>query len=232
VPAVTRPVSELSHRRLRLIVSAAAVILAAALALWVEHDLVAPPQGDLRSFNPVEVAHLETGMWRAYYEHHPLPLFRELTRLLRKEYRMPFWRSCLAAYRASRAAVVFQRGHNRTEYELALPDLIAYYTIIRNESSGAFNVDEAARLELEWWIIHRERGNQPSGELETALAALQSEIYQLPARQFAEHANARAQAMLLRDGRAAEITRGDWTRVDQLLVLSWTSLHSRVNAAR
>jgi hypothetical protein len=34
-----------------------------------------------------------------------------------------------------------------------------------------------ARLELEWWIVHREVDDHPPGDLEAALAALAAELY-------------------------------------------------------
>lgn len=205
-----------------------ALILCAGLALWIAADLYLPHHGDLRKFDPVAVAHFETGMWRAYYDHRSLPLFLGLAALLRNQYEMPFWRSCLTAYHAAKAAIEFQRGHNRSEYELALPDLIAYYGLILRSSSGGFRPREAARLELEWWIVHRERDRRPAGDLETALAALQSEIYQLPASRFEEHARARAEAMRLRDRQAsAGLSPADWNRIEQLLQQSWSSLHAQ-----
>ena len=66
-------------------------------------------------------------------------------------------RSNVVAYRAAHAAFVFKDGHERAEYERALPDLVEFYTALRGVSDTPFDVDEAARRELEWWIVHRER---------------------------------------------------------------------------
>jgi hypothetical protein len=75
-------------------------------------------------------------------------------------------------------------------------------------------------LELEWWILHRER----SPELARGLAELQAAIYQLPAERFAEHARLRAEAMILRDDKGSAITEADWTRIGAMLDQSWKSL--------
>jgi hypothetical protein len=88
-----------------------------------------------------------------------------------------FIRSNAVAYQAARAAFVFKGGHNRQEYEKALPYLVSFYTAIRKVSDISFDVDRAAHLELEWWIIHRERDKHRSGELAGALAGLSSELY-------------------------------------------------------
>ncbi|MBZ5728288.1 MAG: hypothetical protein LAP87_25295 [Acidobacteriia bacterium] len=205
------------------------LLLVAALALWIALDLYLPLHHDLRRFAPVQVAALETAMWRSYYDHRPIALFRELTTLLRQEYGMPLWRSGVAAYRAAHAARVFQRGRSRGDYELALPDLVSYYGLIRRSSSTPFDVGEAARLELEWWIVHRERASHASGDLDTALARLQAAIYSLPAARFAMHARYRSEAMRIRDAQAGQgLTAVDWRRIEQLLRLSWGSLHSAV----
>jgi hypothetical protein len=163
-------------------------------------------------------------MWRAYYEHRPLALYVELVQLLRSEYRMPFWRAAVGAYHAAKAALVFQRGHQRSDYERALPDLISYYNLIRRSSTDDFNPEEVSRLELEWWIVHRERAKHQPDDLALALAALQSGIYHIPGSRFTEHARARAEAMVIRDEKAERLTSADWNRIQQLLELSWTSL--------
>ena len=202
------------------------LMAAVALAAWIAEDLYVPRHHDLRSFDPERVAVLETGMWRSYYEHRALALFTELTQLLRQEYGMPFWRSALAGFHAAKAAEVFQRGHNRAEYEHALPDLVAYYDLVLRTSASSFDVEAVSRLELEWWIVHRERDRHPPGALEASLAALQSAIYHVPAERFRDHAQARAEAMAVRDTKA---DAPDWARIDGLLARSWSALHAEVN---
>ncbi len=198
------------------------------LSIWIAWDLWIPVRHDLRDFDPHQVARLETGMWRSYYEHRPMALFAGLVQTLRTEYRLPFWRSCLGAVHAARAAVVFQKGTGREEYTLALPDLESFYTLIRSSSASPFDPRVAARRELEWWIVHRERARLPAGELERSLAALQSAIFGMPAEVFAAHAATRAEAMVLRDSRAAAATPADWQRIDALLDRSWSSLHRSI----
>ena len=132
--------------------------------------------------------------------------------------------------------MVFQRGHNRREYEIALSGLANYYSLIRRSSDIPFSVENAARLELEWWIVHRERATHPPGDLERSLASLQAEIYQRPARLFQDHARARARAMLLRDDAQAKggVSEQDWKAIGNLLDASWISLEKAVqgNGAR
>ena len=167
-------------------------------------------------------------MWRSYYGHQPARLYEQLVALLRRQYHLPFWRACLGAYHAARAAVVFQRGHNRAEYEKALPDLMEYYAGIRRSSDAAFSVETAARLELDWWIVHRERAHHSAGDLAQSLAALQAAIYRRPGSLFREHAQARAKAMLLRDAAAEEggVSEQQWNQIASLLDDSWVALET------
>jgi len=214
------------RRTLRILV----VILVAVLA-YSAFDLFSSRASRLRSFDPDEVARLETAMWRSYYAKQQFKLYNQLTELLRTQYNLPFIRSNAVAYQAARAAFVFKGGHNRQEYERALPYIVSFYTAIRKVSDIPFDVDRASRLELEWWIIHRERDKHAPGDLAQALAALQSELYQMPAERFAEHARLRAKAMTIRDAKADQggVTEADWARIDELLYQSWRLLFNVVN---
>ncbi len=214
------------------------LIAPALFGLWIIADLELPCHSSLTSFDAHEVARLETDVWRAYYGHQPARLYERLTDLLRHQYHLPFWRAHAAAWDAAHASVVFQRGRVRAEYELALPALLNYYAIIRRSSDAPFPVEKTAQLELEWWIIHRERGQHAPSDLERSMALLESTIYQRPQSLFLEHAHARAQAMLLRDAAAARgaVSDQDWARIGALLDESWMSLkeavtHKQISAA-
>jgi len=202
------------------------VVCVTALLSWVVYDLYAPRTAHLREFDPDAVARLETAMWRSYYEKQRLRLFNELSELLRTQYNMPLVRSNRVAYYAANAAFVFKKGKQRSDYEQALPDLIKFYQSVRNMSDIPFDVERAARLELEWWIVHRERARHAPGDLDRALAALQAEIYGVPIDRLMEHGRLRAEAMTIRDTKAEAggVTEADWEQIDQLLHKSWRSL--------
>jgi hypothetical protein len=99
------------------------------LTLWIATDFAVPRRSSLVHFDGHRVGELETEMWRSYYGHRPVSLYAELVQLLREQYHVAFRRACVGAYEAARAAVVFQRGHNRAQYELALPALITRTTL-------------------------------------------------------------------------------------------------------
>lgn len=218
------------RRRRRLIFVTTTLIL--LLAAWVAYDLYAPRRTSLRDFDADEVARLETAMWRSYYSRERERLFAQLGELLRTQYRMPLVRSNAVAYQAAKAAFVFKDGKARADYEKALPNLVSYYESIREVADTDFDIERAARLELEWWIVHRERKRHAPGDLERSLASLASEIYRVPAERLADHARLRAEAMEIRDTKAEAggVTEQDWRRIDELLHESWRSLHRAVNS--
>src|SRR5205085_5074412 len=220
-----------SPRRKRSKIKWALITIIALIIAYSLFDLYGPRSTKLRRFDADEVARLETAMWRSYYDRKQVKLFNELSELLRTQYNLPYIRSKAVAYQAARAAFVFKDGHNRSEHERALPNLVNFYRRIRAVGDIPFDVERAARLELEWWIIHREREQHAPGDLARALAELPAEIYQMPAERFAEHGRLRAEAMTIRDDKAAAggVTEADWGKIDELLHASWRSLYEAVN---
>ena len=207
------------------------LIIGILLGTWITFDLYTPHKIDIRDFDADEIARLDTAMWRSYYDKERLKMFSELTELLQKQYKLNFWRRQLIAFYAAKAAFVFKDGKSREDYEKALPDVEKFYGEIRDISTTDFDVKKAAKLELEWWIIHRERKKYQEGDLAGALAETASAIYNLPKEKFIEHGELRAEAMKIRDTKAEAggVTEEDWRIIDELLHKSWRSLHTVVN---
>ncbi|MBS1599643.1 MAG: hypothetical protein JST75_15565 [Bacteroidetes bacterium] len=198
-----------------------AVIL--LLALWIVIDVNYPYKTNIKKFDYAEVARLDGEMWRSYYEKKKLKLFFQSSELMRKQFGVPFWRSQLMAYHAAKAAFTFKDGKNRSDYDKALPDLVKYYAAINDISDTSFDVKEAARLELEWWVIRRYRNEHPPAEWENCLARNAQTVYHLPAEKFVSFAHLRVLAMLMRDGKENSITENDWLQIHQTLEQAWKS---------
>ncbi|MGE0886897.1 MAG: hypothetical protein AB7P14_25530 [Blastocatellales bacterium] len=208
------------------------IILALVIAglVWLGFDLYGPRHHSLRDFDPNEVARLETDMWRSYYAKERLKLFNQLAELMRSQYGMPFATSNAVAYQAAHAAFVFKEGKTREDYEKALPALVSFYQAIHDGADVDFDVQKAARLELEWWIIHRQRNKYSLEDLNRSLAELPAEVYRVPVERLMEHARLRQEAMTIRDKRAEEgaVTEADWAKIEELLKASWLSLWKAV----
>jgi hypothetical protein len=211
------------------------VAIAAGGAGWAVAELARPRRVDIRDFDPDEVARLETAMWRSYYDRRRLPLFGQLVALLQGQFHLQPLRAVALAGLAARASATFQVGASHADYRRALPYLERYYAGIRAVSDVPFDPERAAELELEWWIVHREVDDHPSGDLEAALADLAAELYQVPAERCWAHAARRAEAMTIRDRtsrRQVGVTGDDWDRIEAVLWVSWKALANEVRLTR
>jgi len=170
-------------------------------------------------------------MWRSYYERRPVRLFWQLTESLREQFDLGFIRSVPTAYQAARAAFVFKDGRGRADYERALPSLERYFASINRVAAQPFDVDRAARDELEWWIIRREPATHSAAEWERLIAQVAANLYHEPAARLAGYARLRVEAMVLRDHQGAAITEHDWQRITDLLETSWDSLATVLRGA-
>lgn len=216
---------------MKKIIFRALLLIALLFVGGVLYDLYFPRTAKMREFDADEVARLETAMWRSYYEKKQVKLFNQLSELLRTQYHMPLVRSNQVAYYAASAAFTFKDGKSEKDFEKALPELVNFYGAIRKMSDVPFDVDQVARLELQWWIIHRERWKRKPDELPRALAELQAAIYGVPLDRVMEHGRLRAQAMAIRDTKADSgqaMTEEDWKKINELLRQSWGSLAEAV----
>jgi hypothetical protein len=123
--------------------------LIGAYAWWPRH-------ADLRSFEPAEIARLETAMWRDYYDKRYVALFYHLYEMSRTQFGFSPLDSLRIALAAAQAAKAFQPTRSREAANAALPPLATYYRLLASAVPGGFDVEEAARLELDWWQARRE----------------------------------------------------------------------------
>jgi hypothetical protein len=213
-------------RGMRLVVAG----LAALAGVFVA-NLFWPVHTDIRVFDADHMARLDTDMWRSYYDKKPVALYLQLGQVLRDEFHMTLARSYVTAFRAAHAAFVFKRGHARADYERALPELERYFTDIHEISTSPFDVDRAARTELEWWIVHRERASHASGDLSRSLAIAAGVLYQVDPLRLTTYGDERAIAMTIRDDRQAAggVSQADWDAIDAHLRRSWGALRAALH---
>ncbi|MBI5473190.1 MAG: hypothetical protein HY961_12675 [Ignavibacteriae bacterium] len=206
------------------------ILLLAALAVYVSVDLFYPFTTDLRSFDPNELGRLDMEMWRSYYDKKPVKMFFQLAKVLRTQYEFPVLRSFVGAYHAGKAAFIFKDGRERSDYEQALPNLRKYFHAIHAIGNIDFDIEQATRLELEWWIVHRQRERYPEEELGSACANAAAEVYRIEPESALEHGRLRATAMTIRDTKAklGGVTEADWREIERLLKQCYTSLHASV----
>jgi hypothetical protein len=210
----------ISRRRVLLGAAAAAVLAAAYGGI--------PRQADLRAFDPAGTARLETAMWRDYYDKRYAALFYHLYASTRTQFGFSPSGSLHIALSAAEAAKAFQPTHSRQEANAALPGLVAYYRDFAAAAPVAFDVEEAARLELDWWQARREAVRpQDYGLTIARVAALTygKSVDDAGIRQFGI---TRAEAMAFRDAKAEAITEADWTAIEIQLTGAYRSLKASV----
>src|ERR1700748_398943 len=93
-------------RRTFLVIVISAIAAAGIYLCW-------PRKADLRAFDPAAMAHLETAMWRDYYEKHYPRLFYHLYELSRTQFGFSPLVSFRIALSAARAAKTFQPTRSR-----------------------------------------------------------------------------------------------------------------------
>ena len=73
-----------------------------------------------------------------------------------------------------------------------------FYRLVAARHGETFDVVQAARLEVEWWRVHRDLQRREAGDeaaLAGALAALYAHVYAVPAADVRQAAQQRALAM-------------------------------------
>jgi hypothetical protein len=189
------------------VAASAAVIVYAA---W-------PRKADLRAFDPAGTGQFETAMWRDYYEKRYPRLFYHLYESSRTQFGFSPLDSVRIALAAAQAAKTFQPTRSRQEAAAALPHLVVYYSLLRGAAPAAFDVQQAANLELDWWQARREA--VPAQDYGITVARVAALTYGMSAEASAMQAYGigRAQAMAYRDARGAGITDADWSNIESQL---------------
>jgi len=209
-------------RRVILLILVLAVGAAGIYLCW-------PRKADLRAFDPAEMARLETAMWRDYYERHYPRLFYHLYELSRTQFGFSPLDSFRIALSAAQAAKTFQPTRSRAEADAALPPLVTYYRLLQAAAPAAFDVNETARLELDWWQARREKiGPKDYGRTVAEVAALTfGKSRDDPA--MLESGIVRAEAMAYRDARYKSMTEANWSEIETQLLRAYRLLKASVN---
>jgi hypothetical protein len=197
--------------RQKLVLALALPIAAVAVyACW-------PRKADLRTFDPAEMARLETAMWRDYYEKRYPALFTHLYQSSRMQSGFSPLASVRISVSAALAAKTFQPTRSRSEAQAAMPYLVTYYGLVREGAPVAFDVQQVASRELDWWQARREAATpRDYGETVADVAAL---TFGKPNADPALLAfgRGRAEAMAYRDARGQAITEQDWATIETQL---------------
>jgi hypothetical protein len=205
-------------------IALAILAIAAAFAGWAAY----PRHPNLAAFDPEALARTDTALWRAYYDKRYFALLGDLYSLSRDRYGFSPLDSLRIALAAARAAKTFQPTRSRAEAQAALPDLIAFYRLIAKATPTAFDIDAAARAELDWWQARRE--NVTADAYGLTIAKTSALVYGKDNAQLREAGVLRAKAMAYRDAHGTAMTEAEWNAVYEQLRASYLALKRGIEA--
>jgi hypothetical protein len=152
-----------------------------------------------RSFDPNRVGRYEKENYLAYYQKDWWKLLRVSVGLVKESFGLTWLQAVHAAYLVARAEIAFAPFPDN-DLPKAESYLRRFYQFLKDTHGEEFDVRRAASLELNWWIVHRERfGNPDNQELVEALKALYAEAYGIAPEKVQEAARWRAMGMLFSD---------------------------------
>lgn len=149
------------------------------------------------SFNPTRLARLETIAWTGYYRREWLRVLAASYGLVREAFHLTVLQTMLGAWCVLRANVVWA-PYPDNDADRARRYMRRVYAMSARHATHDFDPVEAARLEVEWWRVHRERqrgGSAASDELTEAVAQLYAYIHGVDIAFVRESARLRAEAM-------------------------------------
>jgi hypothetical protein len=159
----------------------------------------------MRSFDPRLVGELECETWVSYYRHEWHTFLAAAIRVVRHAFGLSWPRTVAGAWWVLRANQVWA-PYPDNDPARARHFMRRFYALLARTHDEAFDVDEAARLEVGWWRVHRavQRGHGPPSaeaveELVTALQALYAHTYRVSPDAVRLAAEQRVEAMRLSD---------------------------------
>ena len=202
-----------------------------------------PSPSRLRSFDPVRVADLEFRAWVGYYRRDWPGVLRASIGLVRTGFGMDWVRTLHGAWLVLRANQLWAPADN--DPDGARRCMRRFYGLLRISYGEPRDVAEAARLEVDWWRVHRERQHaarapptaipgtgRSADELVDALVRLYTFLYGEPEAAVRPAAVYRTEAMDLSDQWVAEGCRPDsplLAREHAALVRSYAALLAAVH---
>jgi hypothetical protein len=159
----------------------------------------------LRSFDPLRVADLEFRVWVGYYRRDWPGVLRASAGLVRAGFGMDWVRTLHGAWLVARANRLWAPAEN--DPDGARRCMRRFYGLLKMTYGEPRDVAEAARLEVDWWRVHRERqhtaappsADDPGDELVDALTRLYTFLYGEPEAAVRPAAVYRTEAMDLSD---------------------------------
>jgi Family of unknown function (DUF5995) len=154
----------------------------------------------LRSFDPVRVGNLETDLWVTYYRRQWARFLVSSLRVVHGTFGLDWLRTLHGAWLVLRANQLW--APNPGDPDGARRCMSRFYALLLLTHGEPADPVRAARLEVDWWAVHRahqyEEGSD-TGPLVTALARLYAYVYDVDEEAVRPAAQHRARATDISD---------------------------------
>ena len=185
----------------------------------------------IRTFDPARVARLETENWEAYYQKRWGRLLQVSVGLVQEAFGLNLWQALQGAYLVGRAEIAAAPFPDN-DVPKAEAYMRRFYGLVKRIHHEDFNVEQAARLEVNWWVVHRQHfGQADSQPLVEALIDLYAATFRLPRERVRDAAHWRAEAMRYSDQWVNESKASSsplLAQVEAELLKSYTALRAAV----
>ena len=176
----------------------------------------------MRTFDPVRIGELECEAWVGYYQRRWMAVLRASVGLTRHTFGLSWPATARGAWLVLRANQLWA-PYPDNDPDGARRCMQRFYRLVAARNGEAFDPSQAARLEVEWWRVHRElqhdRSDEDERPLVDALASLYAHVYSVSPEAVRLAARERAAAMRISDRWVDEGS------------LAWSPLISRERAA-
>jgi hypothetical protein len=158
----------------------------------------------MRAFEPVKLAGLECDAWVAYYRRRWVRFLLAAVKMVRTGFGMSWARTIRGAWHVLRANQRWA-SYPQNDADGARTAMRRFYALVSAAHGEDFDVEEAARLEVDWWREHRHLQREtPDGDpdlepLVAALTALYAHVYRVDRGAVRAAARYRALAMVSSD---------------------------------
>jgi hypothetical protein len=129
-----------------------------------------------RSFDPGRVAQVESALWVAYYRREWLAFLRYAIFLIRGVFGLPWPSTVRGCWFLLRATQLWAPCPDNDPVAARLA-MERFYCLLKRHNDESFDPAEAARLEVEWWHVHREYQHNNADVDEQALVDALAALY-------------------------------------------------------
>jgi hypothetical protein len=129
---------------------------------------------------------------------------------------------------AAQAAKAFQPTRSLEAANAARPWLVTYFHLLASATPGGFDVEEAARLEFDWWQARREAVGPEQYGVTVARGVAITDGKPADDPSLLIPGIGRAEAMAYRDARGQAMTDPDWSEIECRLPRVYRSLKAAV----